>query len=146
MLVLPDTGEGAGMSYRVDYRPAYAFATIQLTAEQSIKTESGAMVSMSANLELASKMDGGVWSAVKRSIGGRSDFVSTYTARGGPGELTLAPGTPGDIVALRLNNETYNIAASCYLASDPALNVDTGWGGGKAFFASNSSSYSKSRA
>jgi uncharacterized protein (TIGR00266 family) len=136
--VLPDIGEGTGFSYRVDYRPAYALATVRLAAEQSIKTESGAMVSMSANLELESKMEGGVWAAVKRGVGGRSAFVSTYTARGGIGELTLAPGTPGDIVALRLADETYNIAASSYLASDPALKVDTDWGGGRSFFASKS--------
>jgi len=136
--VLPDTGQSTGFSYQVSYRPAYALATVALAAEQSIKTESGAMVSMSANMELESKMEGGLWSAVKRSVGGRSAFVSTYTARGGTGELTLAPGTPGDIVALRLAGERYDIAASCYLASDPALTVDTGWGGGKAFFASNS--------
>ena len=115
--VLPDTGEAAGFSYRVDYRPAYALATVALADGQSIKTEAGAMVSMSANLELESKMEGGLWSALKRSVGGRSAFVSTYTARGGVGELTLAPGAPGDIVALRLTDETVNIAASSYLAA-----------------------------
>jgi uncharacterized protein (TIGR00266 family) len=136
--VLPDTGEATGFSYRVDYRPAYAVATVALADGHSIKTEAGAMVSMSANLELDSKMEGGLWSAVKRSVGGRSAFVSTYTARGGAGELMLAPGAPGDIVALRLTNETINIAASSYLASDPGLEVDTDWGGAKSFFASNS--------
>ncbi|GIH09392.1 TIGR00266 family protein [Rhizocola hellebori] len=135
---MPDSGEAAGFSYRVDYRPAYAVANIALADGQSIKTEAGAMVSMSANLELDSKMEGGLWSAVKRSVGGRSAFVSTYTARGGVGELMLAPGSPGDIVALRLTDETVNIAASSYLASDPTLEVDTDWGGAKAFFASKS--------
>jgi uncharacterized protein (TIGR00266 family) len=136
--VLPDAGEGSGFSYRVEYRPAYAVALIQLGAEQSIKAESGAMVGMSGNLELESKMEGGMWSALKRTVGGRSAFVSTYTARGGTGELALSPGTPGDIAALRLAGETYNIAASSYLASDPVLAIDTEWGGGKAFFASKS--------
>lgn len=136
--VLPDTGEGGGFSYRVDYRPAYALATVVLADGQSIKTEAGAMVSMSANVELFSKMEGGLWSAVKRSVGGRSAFVSTYTARGGPGTITLAPSTPGDIVVLRLTGESFNIAASSWLASDPALQVDTDWGGAKSFFASNS--------
>lgn len=135
---MPDIGESGGFSYRVDYRPAYALATVALADGQSIKTEAGAMVSMSANLELVSKMEGGLWSAVKRSVGGRSAFVSTYTARGGPGMLCLAPGAPGDIVALRLTNERFNIAASSWLASDPALEVETDWGGAKSFFASNS--------
>jgi uncharacterized protein (TIGR00266 family) len=136
--VLPDQGQGATFSYRIDYRPAFALATLLLAAEQSIKTQAGAMVSMSANMALESKMEGGLWGAVKRSVGGRSAFVSTFTARGGAGELTLAPGTPGDIVPLRLAGEQYNVAASCYLASDPTLEVDTNWGGGRAFFASDS--------
>jgi uncharacterized protein (TIGR00266 family) len=135
--MLADSGQTPAFSYRVDYRPAFALATLVLGPEQSVRTESGAMVSMAANVELQSKMEGGMWGALKRSVGGRSAFVSTYTARGGTGELTLAPGTPGDIVPLLLTNESYNIAASCYLASDMALEVDTGWGGAKSFFASD---------
>jgi uncharacterized protein (TIGR00266 family) len=93
---------------------------------------------MAGNIELESKMEGGIWSAVKRSVGGRSAFVSTYTARGGPGDLTLAPGPPGDIVPLALTNDAYNIAASSYLASESTLEVDTNWGGARSFFASDS--------
>jgi uncharacterized protein (TIGR00266 family) len=135
---MADSGTGAAFGYRIDYRPAFALVSLVIGPEQSIRAEAGAMVSMSANLELASKLEGGLWGAVKRSVGGRSAFVSTYTARGGPGELTLAPGAPGDIVPLSLTGEVYNIAASSYLASDATLEVDTGWGGAKSFFASDS--------
>ena len=136
--VLADQGQGAAFSYRIDYRPAFALANVMLGPDQSIKAQSGAMVSMGANVELESKMEGGLWSAVKRSVGGRSAFVSTFTAHSGPGELTLAPATPGDIVPLSLANDAYDIAASSYLASDSTLEVDTGWGGAKSFFASES--------
>jgi uncharacterized protein (TIGR00266 family) len=135
--VLPDQGTATAFSYRVDYRPSFALATVRLAPEQSIKTEAGAMVSMSTTVALESKMEGGLWGAVKRGVGGRSAFVSTYTAHGGEGELSLAPGTPGDVVPLGLTGGTYNIAAACYLACDPTLEVDTGWGGAKAFFASD---------
>jgi uncharacterized protein (TIGR00266 family) len=136
--MLADSGQGASFSYRIDYRPAFALASLMLGPDQSIKAESGAMVSMGANVELESKMEGGVWGAVKRSVGGRSAFVSKYTARGGPGELTLAPSSPGDIVPLALTNDAYNIAASSYLASESSLDVDTNWGGARSFFASDS--------
>jgi uncharacterized protein (TIGR00266 family) len=136
--VLADSGQAASFSYRIDYRPAFALATLVLGPEQPVKAQSGAMVSMSGNVELESKMEGGVWSALKRSVGGRSAFVSTYTARGGPGELTLAPSSPGDVVPLALTGDAYNIAASCYLASEANLEVDTGWGGARSFFASDS--------
>jgi len=66
------------------------------------------MVSMAGHIELESKMEGGMWGALKRSVGGRSAFVSPYTAHGQPGELTLAPGTPGATSwPLSLGNETY---------------------------------------
>jgi len=136
--VLPEQGQAGAISYRIDYRPSFALATVWLPAESAIKTESGAMVSMTPNLELDSKMEGGVWGALKRGVAGRSSFVSTYTAHGGPGELTLAPSTPGDVVPLALGGETYNIAASSFLACDPGLEVDTQWGGARSFFSSNS--------
>ncbi|HEY1486415.1 MAG TPA: TIGR00266 family protein [Micromonosporaceae bacterium] len=136
--VQADSGQGAGFSYRIDYRPAFALATLVLAPDQPIKAQAGVMVSMSGNVELESKMEGGVWSALKRSVGGRSAFVSTYTARGGPGELTLAPSTPGDIVPLSLTGDAYNVAASSYLASDTGVEVDTGWGGARSFFSSDS--------
>jgi uncharacterized protein (TIGR00266 family) len=136
--ILADVGQGTAFSYRIDYRPTSALATLMLAPEQPIKAEAGAMVSMAPQVELESKMEGGLWGAVKRSVGGRSAFVSTYTARGAAGELALAPSTPGDVVALHLASEQYNIAASSYLASDTGLEVDTGWGGAKSFFASDS--------
>lgn len=136
--VLPEQGQSGSISYRIDYRPAFGLATVWLAPETAIKTEAGAMVSMSPNLELDSKMEGGVWGAIKRGVGGRTAFVSTYTAHGGPGELTLAPSTPGDVIPLSLGGETYCIAASSFLACEPGLDVDTKWGGAKSFFSSDS--------
>jgi uncharacterized protein (AIM24 family) len=78
-----------------------------LQAEQSIQAESGAMVSMSANVELQSQMKGGLLGAIKRAAGGESAFISTFTARGGPGEVTLAPGAPGDVAGIELTGRPF---------------------------------------
>src|SRR6267143_1659342 len=48
-------GQGRGYSYEVLHQPAFSLAVVQLQPEQSIQAEAGAMVSMSANIELASK-------------------------------------------------------------------------------------------
>ena len=90
-------GQGRGYNYQVLHQPSFSLAVLQLGAEQSIQAESGAMVSMSANVELQSQMKGGLFGAIKRAAGGESAFISTFTARGGPGEVTLAPGAPGDV-------------------------------------------------
>lgn len=127
-------GQGVGYRYEVLHQPSFSLAVIQLQAEQSIQAEAGAMVSMSANIELQSQMKGGLFGAIKRAAGGESAFVSTFTARGGPGEVTFAPGAPGDIAAIELNNQTFFVQSSSYLAGDASLTVDTKWGGAKSFF------------
>ena len=127
-------GQGVGYRYEVLHQPAFALAAIQLQAEQSIQAEAGAMVSMSANIELQSQTKGGVFGAIKRAAGGESAFVSTFTARGGPGEVTFAPGAPGDIAAIELSNQSFYVQSSSYLAGDASLTVDTKWGGAKSFF------------
>ena len=127
-------GQGRGYSYDIQYQPSFSLVVIQLQPEQSILAEAGAMVSMSANVELQSEMKGGFFGAIKRAAGGESAFVSTFTARGGAGEVCFAPGAPGDIAALELNNQTFYVQSSSYLAGDAGLAVDTRWGGAKNFF------------
>ncbi len=127
-------GQGRGYSYEILHQPSFALAVVQLAAEQSIQAEAGAMVSMSANVELQSQMKGGLMGAFKRAVGGESAFVSTFTARGGPGEVTFAPGSPGDIAAVELSNQMFYVQSSSYLAGDASLVVDTRWGGAKSFF------------
>src|SRR6476659_510737 len=127
-------GQGRGYSYEVLHQPSFALAVLQLAAEQSIMAEAGAMVSMSANIELQSQMKGGLLGALKRAAGGESAFVSTFTARGAHGEGTLAPGAPGDIAAIEMRNQSFFVQSSSYLAGDASLTVDTKWGGAKSFF------------
>jgi len=127
-------GQGVGYKYEVLHQPSFSLAVIQLQAEQSIQAEAGAMVSMSANIELQSQMKGGLFGAIKRAAGGESAFVSTFTARGGAGEVTFAPGAPGDIAAIELTNQSFFVQSTSYLAGDASLTVDTKWGGAKSFF------------
>jgi uncharacterized protein (TIGR00266 family) len=127
-------GQGRGYSYEVLHQPSFSLAVVNLQAEQSIQAEAGAMVSMSANVELQSQMKGGLFGAIKRAAGGESAFISTFTAHGGPGEVTFAPGAPGDIAAIEMTNQSFFVQSSSYLAGDSSLSVDTKWGGAKSFF------------
>jgi uncharacterized protein (TIGR00266 family) len=127
-------GAGRGYTYEILHQPSYSLAVVQLQAEQSILAEAGAMVSMSANVELQSQMKGGLFGALKRAAGGESAFVSTFTARGSAGEVTFAPGGPGDIAAIEMSNQLFYVQSSSYLAGDASLVVDTKWGGAKTFF------------
>jgi len=127
-------GQGRGYTWEIKHPGSFALAVVNLQPEQAIAAEAGAMVSMSANIDLHSEMKGGVFGALKRAVGGESAFVSTFTARGGPGEVTLAPGAPGDITGIEMANQMFKVQSSSYLAGDVGLQVDTKFGGTKSFF------------
>jgi uncharacterized protein (TIGR00266 family) len=127
-------GHGRGYTWEILHQGAFALAVVKLQPEQAIHAEAGAMVSMSANVDLHSEMKGGVFGALKRAVGGESAFVSTFTAQGGPGEVTFAPGAPGDVAGIEMRGQTFMVQSSSYLAGDMSLNVDTKFGGAKSFF------------
>ena len=127
-------GQGRGYTWRIEHQGAFALAVINLQPEQAIAAEAGAMVSMSANVDLHSEMKGGIFGALKRAVGGESAFVSTFTARGGAGEVTFAPGAPGDVAGIEMQNQTFLVQSSSYLAGDMSLQVETKFGGAKSFF------------
>jgi len=135
-LTTPPPMQFTGEGYKITDGPAFSVLTIYLPAEQSMIAESGAMVAMSANIELQSEMKGGLMGALKRKLAGESLFQTTFTARGGvPGEVLLAPASPGDIAALQLQGNTYLVQSSSFLASDISLQMDTKFAGAKGFFA-----------
>ena len=127
-------GQGRGYTWEILHQGAFALAVVNLQPEQAIHAEAGAMVSMSANVDLHSEMKGGVFGALKRAVGGESAFVSTFTAKGGPGEVTFAPGAPGDVAGIEMRGQTFMVQSSSYLAGDMSLDVDTKFGGAKSFF------------
>jgi uncharacterized protein (TIGR00266 family) len=125
------------MQSQIQYGPAFALGILRLDAGEEIKAESGAMVSMSPNVSIETKAQGGILGGLKRSVlGGESFFINTFRANGGPAELTVAPVLPGDIVHLQLNGETMFVQSGSYIASSPGIDVDTKWGGAKTFFSS----------
>lgn len=126
-------GRGEGYTWEIKHQGSFALAVVYLQPERSIAAEAGAMVSMSANVDLHSEMKGGLFGALKRAVGGESAFVSTFTAQGGAGEVTFAPGSPGDVVGIDMKNQTFMVQSSSYLAGDTSLVVDTKFGGAKSW-------------
>lgn len=127
-------GRGRGYTWEIEHQGAFALAVVKLEMDQSINAEAGAMVAMSANVDLKSELKGGVLGALKRAVGGESAFVSTFTALGGPGEVAFAPGMPGDIAGIEMQGQTFLVQSSSYLAGDTSLNVNTRFGGARSFF------------
>ncbi len=119
------------MQINVLHRPAMSMAQVSLENGESITAESGAMVGMSANLQMETGMQGGIGGALKRKLGGESFFQNTFTAQGGPGEILLAHSLPGDIVTVPVPQTGLFIQSTSYIAASPGVAVATEFGGFK---------------
>jgi len=123
------------MRISVEHRPAYALGIVELQAGESVKAESGAMVSMSGHVQVQSGVQGGLLKgALRKVLGGESFFVNTFTSQGAPGQVTVAPSLPGDIADHQVQGDLY-VQSGSYLAGDPGIEIDIKWGGARSFFA-----------
>lgn len=113
------------MRHQILYQPSFSLAVVSLERGEQIVAESGAMVSMSPTIRLEAKMaGGGMFGAIKSAVGGESLFRTTYTAETGPGEVTFAPSSLGDILAIELSGSRLFVQPGSYLAGDPRLAVN----------------------
>jgi uncharacterized protein (TIGR00266 family) len=122
------------MDVQIEFSPAFALAVIRIPAGGAIKAEAGAMTSMSGDVEIETKAQGGLLKGLKRSVlGGESFFINTFTSSGG-GELTVSPTLPGDIITMPLSGRTMFVQSGSWMASETGVDIDTSWGGAKTFF------------
>ncbi len=113
------------MQIDIQHRPSYSLAIVQLTPNERIRAESGAMVSMSASVNIESKAEGGILKSLSRAVlGGESFFQNFYQAGPQGGEVTLAPELPGDIALIELHGETLMVQAGSYLASEDGIELN----------------------
>ncbi|MFN7034841.1 MAG: TIGR00266 family protein [Bellilinea sp.] len=123
------------MKVEILFRPSYSIAKVLLDPNEGIVAESGAMVGMSTDLQVETKMRGGLFQSLARSVlGGESFFVNTYRASARGGELLLAPTLPGDVFTTELAGETYLVQSGSFLASAEGVVTDTKWSGARTFF------------
>ena len=132
------------MHFDIEYKPAHSLAIAQLGAGEMVRAESGAMVSMTSNVQVQTKATrkktGGLFKGLKRAmLGGESFFTNTFTASGGPGHVTLAPTLCGAMVVHDLApNEELLIQGSSYVAAPDTVTIDTQFQGFKGFFSGES--------
>ena len=95
------------MQTEIKYRPAYALAVVTLAPNEGIRVDAGAMVSMSPDVQIETKAQGGILASLGRSLlGGESFFQNSFRASAKGGEITLAPPLPGDMFTIEMKGET----------------------------------------
>ncbi len=123
------------MKVDILYKPSYSLADVSLEGGESIVVESGAMVGMSTDLQVETRMKGGLIQSLARSmLGGESFFMNTYKAASAGGRIQLAPTMPGDVFTLQLAGDSYLVQSGSFLASSEGVVTDTKWSGARTFF------------
>jgi len=112
------------MEIDLQYRPSYSLAVIKLKPGERIRSEAGAMVSMSASVSIETKAEGGLFKSLGRAVlGGESFFQNFFQASADGGEITLAPELPGDMTVVELNDKRLMIQSGSYLASETDVDL-----------------------
>jgi uncharacterized protein (TIGR00266 family) len=123
------------MRTEISFDPAYAIATIHLDQGESVRAEAGAMMAMTASIEIATSTQGGIMKGLKRSVlGGESFFLNTFTSTEPDSRLVVAPALPGDVIVWPLSGNTVYLQSGSFLASPGTIDIDSKWGGSKTFF------------
>ena len=119
------------MITRLEGQPAFAHLHVDLEPGEAIVAEPDAMASMSADLDLAVRFNGGFFSGLcKKYLGDESLFINEFVNRtGGPRRVTLVQPTPGDIGRVDLDSNSLCLQPGAYLASTPGVKLGLKWAG-----------------
>lgn len=114
------------MNYEILYGNTNALLKVDLQQGESIKAESGAMVSMSNTVEVEGKLEGGVLGGLGRMFAGEKFFFQTLNASGGDGNVLLAPTSLGAIQAIEMDGTTsYKLQKDGFFAGSQSLEIST---------------------
>jgi uncharacterized protein (TIGR00266 family) len=122
------------MDVQISAGPAFAFGEITLPAGGAVRVEAGAMAMTRGDIEIRTSTQGGFMKGLRRTLGGESFFVNDFTSTSG-GLVAVAAALPGDLTLARLDGGgAVLVQSGSWIASDPGVDVDSKWGGGKSFF------------
>jgi uncharacterized protein (TIGR00266 family) len=123
------------MNTTIEGRPSFAHLHVDLAPGESIIAESDAMASMSADLDMKAKFNGGFFSGLcKKFLGGESLFINVFTNNtDGPRRVTLVQPTPGDMGVIELNGNSMCLQPGAYIASTPGVKLGLKWAGFASF-------------
>lgn len=125
------------MKTEIQGNPSFSHVHIDLSPGEKVIAEAGAMQSMSAELGIKAKSNGGFFSALgKKLFGGESFFVNHFiNESGSPQRVTIAQDVPGEIIVLDLTEgKDLSLQKGAYLASTEGVKLRTSWAGFISWF------------
>jgi uncharacterized protein (TIGR00266 family) len=102
---------------------------VQLGPGETIIADSGELSWMSDSIEMHTGTTGGgargIFGAVKRMVSGGTLFLTEYTARNAPGQVTFATKMPGMIIDLRVERGAgYLVHRHGFMAATPGIVIN----------------------
>lgn len=123
------------MRFEIKNRPAYASLEVELSGDETVVAESGAMAWMDANVVAKTSTRGGVLKGLKRKLLTKESFFqNTFSVASGTGRVRLTPGCAGDIIAHELQDDELVLEKGAYLASSEGVHCDSKWDGFRGIF------------
>lgn len=110
---------------------AFAYVDVELAPGETVIAEADAMSSMSADLDLRAKFNGGFFIAILRKLlVGETLFINHFSNNTqGERRVTLVQPTPGAVRCLELNNETFYLQPGAFLASTEGVKLGVKFAG-----------------
>jgi len=120
------------MRTEISGSPSFAHVHIDLSPGETVIAENDAMQSMSADIQMTTKTNGGFFSALgKKLFGGESFFVNRFSHdASGPRRVTVAQDVPGEILELQLRDrQEICLQKGAFLACTEGIRLRTSWAG-----------------
>ena len=111
--------------------------TLEMDPSEKVYAEAGAMIYMSANVNMESKMRGGLKKAIGRKFAGETMFLTEFTSVGGNGIVSFGGNAPGTIKALEVSSDKeYMVQKDAFLVAEDSVNISVAFQKklGAAFF------------
>ncbi len=119
------------MKSEIKGEEAFSYVDVDLEPGEEIITESDAMSSMHADVDLTARTNGGFVAALLRKfLGGETFFISRFrNNQTATRRVTLVQPTPGEIRCKELNNEAIFLQPGAFLAASEGVTLGLGWAG-----------------
>ncbi len=120
--------------YTIDASPSYSILKVFLEPGESITIEPTTYMMHKGDIDIKTSSRSILRGLARAALGGESFFLNTITAKTKT-ELWVAPGIPGDITDIKINNSKLFVRDARYLAHLGDIEVSAGWKGLKGLLA-----------
>jgi uncharacterized protein (TIGR00266 family) len=98
------------------------FVTMEIENGETVWAEAGAMVYMSANMDMKAELQGGLFKGIKRKLAGESFMITNFTSQGGPGVVAFGGNAPGKIYAMDITGKDFLAQKDAFLCAEKSVN------------------------